>query len=52
MRAGTATRATGSNGWTLRCSCNTDRLGPYVMMLEQEWRGPQGLRHFLIQHSA
>ena len=40
------TRATGSNGWTLRCSCFADDLGPYVVVLEQGWRSPLGLRHF------
>lgn len=31
----------------LRCSCCTDNLDPYLVVLEREWRSPQGLRRFL-----
>jgi hypothetical protein len=30
MRAGYATRATGSNGWTLRCICYADEITSVV----------------------
>jgi hypothetical protein len=48
MRAGSATRAIGSNGRTLRCSCCADGLGPQVALREQEWRSPCGLRRFFV----
>src|SRR5277367_4345714 len=52
MRAGSLSRARPkSNGWTLRCSCCADCLGPQVIMLGQEWRSPQGLRRFLCRSS-
>jgi hypothetical protein len=46
MRAGSCHARDRSNGWTLRCSCLADYLGPYIVVLELGWRSPRGLRHF------